>query len=83
MEYISAYYGFDWISATCALLGIYYLGSNKRSGFILMFLAAVTGMVFAVLAKTLSLILLNVIFIFLHARGYLNWGKEQKVPIKE
>lgn len=72
------YYGTDWIAAAFALLGTYLLGSKSKFGFIFNVFACAFSIVFAYLAGTLPIGLVNGLMLGLNVRGYLNWVKSQK-----
>jgi len=72
------YYGFDWLALIIGVVGIWKLGSKKRSGFIFYMLAAVCGFVFSVLANSVAYMVVNVITFSLQLRGYLKWRKDDE-----
>ncbi len=69
------YYGFDYIAAICAIIGMFFLGNKKRIGFVLYLVATASGVVFAILAKSLPLIVTNIIMFIMNLRGFLLWKK--------
>ena len=73
--FASNYYGFDYIAAVCAIIGMFFLGNKKRIGFILYMAATAAGIVFATLAKSLPFIIMNAIMFFMNLRGFLLWKK--------
>lgn len=72
---VSHYYGADWASAACTLVGMVLLGNKKRSGFIFYLLACLAGLFFAVMAGSLPLTALNIALMAISVRGFLRWGK--------
>jgi hypothetical protein len=67
------YYGFDYLAAICAIIGIFFIGNKKRIGFILYMIAPVSGIGFAILAKSPPIIATNIIMFFMNLRGFLLW----------
>ncbi len=69
--------GFDLLAAGCGLAGMVLLGSRNRAGFLLCTLASAFGIVFAALAPSLPLLVMNTILLFVNLWGFLNWGRVQ------
>lgn len=74
---LTQYYGFDWLALIIGVVGIWKLGSKKRSGFIFYMLAAISGFIFAVLANSVAYMIVNIITFMLQLRGYLKWRKDE------
>jgi len=55
---------------------IYLIGGRKRSGFIWGLVAAIAWIIVNVIADIWPGVVLNVVMVVLHVRGYLNWGKK-------
>ena len=73
--FASNYYGFDFIAAICAIIGMFFLGNKKRIGFVLYLIATASGIVFAILAKSLPLTVMNIIMFIMNLRGFFLWKK--------
>ncbi len=76
LSLFTKYYGFDWLAVLIGVIGMWKLGSKKRSGFIFYMIAAMAGFVFALLAHTIAYMIVNVITFFLQLRGFLKWRKD-------
>jgi nicotinamide riboside transporter PnuC len=74
---IFKFYGIDWLGLALNAAAILFLGKKKKSGFVLGFLANVAWLVFAILAKSLATQIASVLFIFLNAKGWWNWTREE------
>lgn len=67
------------MSAILTILGIYFLGNKNRVGFALSLLAAVGGVICSIMMKSIAYAVIDVIVIFLNLRGFIKWGKMEKV----
>jgi hypothetical protein len=70
------YYGFDWLAVIIGTIGIWQLGSKKRSGFLFYMAAAAAGFMFAFFANSVAYMAANFVAFFLQLRGFLKWRKE-------
>ena len=76
-EIITKYYGIDWTAMVLNAVSIYLLGKKRKLGFFLGVLANIAWIVFAVLAHSVATVVACSIFVFLNARGWWSWTKEQ------
>ncbi|MFH1089760.1 MAG: hypothetical protein V1716_05055 [Candidatus Uhrbacteria bacterium] len=77
IKIFTQYYGFDWLALMIGVVGIWKLGSKKRSGFLFYIAAAASGFIFAVLANSVAYMVVNIITIVLQLRGYLKWRRDE------
>src|SRR5215510_8282560 len=69
------YYGVDWIGTVLGLASIYYLGQQRRVGFLLRIMASVCWVLFGVMVGTPAGVLANVAVIILSFKGIREWNK--------
>jgi len=74
-EFFGQYYGIDWIAMITSILFIYYIGNKKRNGFIFGIIAAAAWILVNYWARIWPGILLNILLIAFHVRGYIKWKK--------
>lgn len=74
------YYGTDWLASFAGLIGMYFLSNHKRQGFLFNMAGILLGTVFAVLAKSSPLVLVNIIAFGLNFRGFIKWKKISGAP---
>ena len=67
------YYGFDYLAALCAIVGMFFLGEKKRVGFVLYMVATTSGLVFSILAQSPPLMVTNILMFIMNLRGYIRW----------
>ena len=72
------YYGIDWLAMIMSLLTVYYVGSKKRIGFLFGVAGASAWIFTNTLAHIWPGIILNIVLLFLYARGFNKWKKEDK-----
>ena len=77
MDFISNYYGFDWLALLAGVIGIWQLGAKNRSGFLFYMIAGVFGLVFATLAHSVAYVVVNILILVLNIRGFILWGKDK------
>ena len=77
MEKIWKYYGTDWAGMILILISIYYLGKQKKRGFIFGMFGCTAWMAFAIMTESLANLLANFIYIILDGRGFLKWRRKQ------
>ena len=73
LDYLTRYYGTDWIDFIGTVLGVYLLGSKQKIGFVFNTIAAASGCIMAILMQSPPILILNIILILLGIRGYLKW----------
>ena len=76
MDILFKYYGIDWTAMVMTCCFLYYVGEEKRSGFVFGILASIAWLAFGILAESIANVIANLIFITLNARGYLKWKKK-------
>lgn len=76
MEFITKYYGVDWIIFALLSTHIYLLGKKKRSAFIFGILTALFSIVLGFMTKSLALLIMNVTFVLLHIKAYKMWEED-------
>ena len=82
MEYITQYYGVDWIAMIMTFLSLYLLGKKNKYGFIFGLLANASWLTFGILVQSTANVLANVIFVFLNIKGYQHWKQtKQEKPL--
>ena len=72
------YYGTDWMGTVLGLASIYYLGQQRRMGFILRILASVFWVFFGVIAGTPAGVIANVAVILLSIKGVCEWTRNSR-----
>lgn len=75
-EFITKYYGVDWIAMTLAFTSIYMLGKKNRNGFIVGVFACLAWGLFGYMAQSLADMIANIIMTTIYAKGYLLWKKD-------
>lgn len=76
---LTQYYGFDWGAMVATFLSLYCLGQKQRVGFIYGVVAGFFWLGFGIIVRSAASIIANICFIFLNARGYIRWGRENNV----
>jgi len=74
-HYLTQYYGLDWLAMFTSFAFMYFIGSKKRYGFIFGLITAVAWTMVNVMVQIWPGVVLNLVLIVLHIRGYLNWGE--------
>lgn len=77
IQYITQYYGADWIGMFATFFSLYLLGEKKRVGFIFGCVAAIAWLVFSYFAGSIPGAIANGVFAVLNLRGYFRWGKDK------
>ena len=67
------YYGLDWIDAIYTILGIYFLSTKNKLGFILNAVGAISGFILFIILNSYPFMVLNIILVGLNLYGYLKW----------
>ncbi len=65
----------DWCGTAFILLGLWLIGSKKRTGFILSIIGCVFWAIFGLHKGIPSITIVNIIFIFVNARGWFLWDR--------
>jgi len=73
MEWLTKYYGTDWIDFIGTMLGVYLLGNKKKIGFVFNAVAACAGVIMAILMESPAILFLNIVLIILNVRGFVKW----------
>jgi len=68
------YYGIDWIGTVLGLASIYYLGQQRRLGFILRIIASIFWVLFGVMVGTPAGVIANLAVILLSLKGIREWS---------
>lgn len=68
----------DWIATALALATVYLLGKKQKVGWVVGALADVAWMTFGITHGFWSIVLLDLVFLFLRYRGWKNWTKEKQ-----
>lgn len=76
MDFLSNYYGIDWLATVLGVLTAYLLGRKQKIGFIIGTLGGLSWLAFGIIAESSATIVANVIFIFLYIKGYIYWKKD-------
>lgn len=76
LDFVTNYYGVDWLAMVLAFIAVYLLGNKKRSGFLVGMFACVFWCIFAYMAESLADILANGIVLLLYYKGYKYWKKD-------
>lgn len=69
------YYGLDWVGTALGLASIYYLGRQRRVGFVLRILASIFWILFGLVAGTVAGVIANVAVILLSLKGFREWTR--------
>ena len=70
------YYGLDWVAMSTSLLAVYLLGRKNRIGFACFLFSNLIWILLGVLAGIWGIVVGNVLFLALNARGYMKWKPE-------
>jgi hypothetical protein len=72
----------DWIAGVMELLGGWLVGSKKKVGFISNFVGCSIWIYVAISSHVYGLLVVVVPALFVNARNYLKWRKEEKESSK-
>ena len=72
------YYGLDWATLAFGLIGCYLTSNRRREGFLFSILGCMCGFSVATMSGQYGFIVYNVILIFMMARGYTGWRKQER-----
>lgn len=70
------YYLLDWIGMAFSLLAVYLLGQKNPWGFVSFIVSNLLWVAVGVLAESTGIIIGNLVFLGLNARGLLKWRRE-------
>lgn len=76
-------FGLDYIGMVLSILGIYLLGKKKKVGWPVKAVSSVCWVIWAILTRTYSVIILDTIYITLCMHGLLHWHKTDKKEKKD
>jgi nicotinamide riboside transporter PnuC len=77
MESLLRYYGLDWAGMVFAFVSLYYIGKQRKRGFLIGIGGNIAWLGFAILAESLANLLANIIYIALNCRGFWKWKHEK------
>ncbi|MFN7140469.1 MAG: nicotinamide mononucleotide transporter [Limisphaerales bacterium] len=85
MEWLWKYKGVDWAGMILAVLSLYYLGKQKKRGFLLGLVGNVCWMAFGIMTQSLANICSNLVYMAFNIHGWRQWRKHgwQKPPKNE
>jgi len=66
----------DWIGTVFILSGLWLIGSKNRIGFVVSIIGCLFWAAYGIQHSILSILTVNVIFVFVNARGWFHWKKE-------
>lgn len=64
----------DWIGTAFILSGLWLISGKKRIGFPLSIIGCIMWALFGMHEGIPSITIVNIVFIFIHARGWSHWG---------
>lgn len=67
------YYGIDYIAMFLTFAAIYLVGSKKRYGFLFGLVGNALWVIYAVLAESIPIFVVNIVLWILYLRGYIKW----------
>lgn len=70
------YFGIDWMAMALTFVAIYLLGNRSRAGFATMMFGNGCWVAIGVLSGSLAMVIANVVFIVMNARGWHRWAPE-------
>ena len=74
------YYGLDWLGTLAGLASIYYLGRQRKVGFVLRIIASLFWVAFGVVAGTVAGVIANLAVIVLSLKGLKEWTRAETPP---
>ncbi|MBX3357925.1 MAG: hypothetical protein KF745_05810 [Phycisphaeraceae bacterium] len=83
MDWLTPYYGTDWLGMVLMLGYVYLLGSRRREGFLVGVASNITWGIFGVLALSWPTVGTNLILLVLNVRGYIHWRKPDLATSKD
>jgi nicotinamide riboside transporter PnuC len=76
-EFLTTYYGLDWLSSILGLVGLYLVSEKKAVGFLATASAVVIAAVVALMAGQFGFLLANTVTFALALRGYYRWRQSE------
>jgi len=73
MDRLLKYYGADWIGMVLILLSIYYVGKQRRCGFIYGVFGCSAWLAFGLMTESVASVLANSTYMVLNFNGYRKW----------
>lgn len=64
----------DWVGTAFILSGLWLIGSKKRIGFLVGIVGCLFWAVYGLQHSILSILVVNIIFVFVNARGWFRWA---------
>ncbi len=74
LEAVWRYAGIDWLAMALTLAAIYLLGNQSRAGFTTMMGGNTCWIVVGFLSGSMAMMLANLVFLTMNARGWLKWS---------
>ena len=74
------YHGLDWLGTIAGLASIYYLGRQRRVGFVLRIIASLFWVAFGIVAGTVAGVIANIAVILLSFKGIREWKRAEAKP---
>ena len=75
LSWLSQYYGIDLLATAVTFLGIWLVGSKKKSGFLFSFIGNVLWLIVAWQAQSGGILIANIGIAVLNVRGYWMWRR--------
>ena len=72
---MTKYFGLDWIAMCLTFAAIYLLGNKNRLGFAVMIAGNLCWSVIGIWASSYAMILANMGFLAMNARGLTKWDR--------
>lgn len=76
---IFKYYGVDCVAFGFVIAHLWMLGHHNRKAWIFGILACLCFVFFGFLCESMATIIMNFVFMGLHVRNYILWGKYEKI----
>jgi hypothetical protein len=70
---MSQYHGVDWLAMCLTFTAIYFLGSKRRAGFVLMMIGNLLWCAIGTWAHSYAMIIANLGFLAMNIRGFAKW----------
>jgi hypothetical protein len=78
MEWLSKYYGIDWIGMICTAISLWYLGKHRKFGFVIGTVGDCAWLVFGFIVHSPANIVATVIYILFNIKAWHQWKEEMK-----
>ena len=73
MEWLSKFYGSDWVGMAGNLLGVWYLSKQRKRGFLFGSIGCIGWLIFGVLTGSAPSVVSNLIYIGINVKGWRDW----------